>query len=341
MIKPAFAIIKKIWFTIIVSATIITVIGVTFVKSLDASVDLTHWLLVMLLVLFSSVILVTWWIVKMTNPLKDIQEKVNSLAHGDYSVRFISGSSNEFNNLAQSFNQVAENIERTERQKREFIAIVSHELRTPLSYIIGYTEAIIDDIVKTEEDRIKYLSLIKNESNRLQTLVNDLLKITKLDNDSNTMKKHPIAFGQFIEDFMAFFYPMAAQKQITLVKELDYEVIIDGDESSLGQLLQNLLSNALKYSNEGSKVTVSLKRQKNKCILEIIDNGIGIAKEDIPLLTKRFYRVDKARKRSEGAGLGLAIVKRIVSNHQAVMEVESELGKGSTFRIIFPLRSDS
>lgn len=297
------------------------------------------WVLAAILFTIFSVYFSTMLINKITKPLKMIEKGALAIAKGDYSIRIHYNKNDEIGNLAQSFNVMTENIQMEDERKREFLANVSHELRTPLSYMKGYSEAILDNIITSDMEKEKYLKLIAKETNRLQYLVQDLLSLTSLD-DKPVLSdgKYPIAFSQLVEDCLDFYGPKAKEMKINLISKLDPDPIICGDESSISQVVKNLMDNAFQYTNQGGEITVRVSMNGNTVRLIVEDTGIGIPEEDLPYVTDRFYRVNKGRSRSNGgSGLGLSIVKKIIEKHDGTFKIKSELGKGTRVTVHLPL----
>lgn len=293
------------------------------------------WLAAALIFVIAAIILGTKWLKRLYKPIKEIEEAAKKVSDGDYSIKVKVNSRDEIGNLAAAFNEMANSIYLEETKKREFIENVSHELRTPLSYVTGYTQAILDDVVKGE-DQHKYLTLILSESNRLEKLVTNLMDLAKMNNEK-LVNQVPIAFAQFLEDFFEQYSLKMKERGFPLSLTLDPDSIIIADESQLKQILNNVLDNAMNYSPVGGVIRVQLTNEREQVILKITDSGIGIPKEDIPHVMDRFYRVNKARSRFDGGtGLGLAIVKQMVVLQKGTVTIESEAGKGTTVRLSFP-----
>ncbi|TDM15778.1 two-component system histidine kinase PnpS [Macrococcus bovicus] len=219
-----------------------------------------------------------------------------------------------------------------EQMRKDFVANVSHELKTPITSIKGFSETLLDGAKNNPETLDMFLDIILKESNRIQGLVSELLELSKIEQSSHiilesvNMSRKALSCIEVVE-------PLAAKKKIVIETRIDEDVIVLAEASKLKQVIINLLSNAINYSPEGSRVKVSVIDGKQG-ILEVSDEGMGIAKEEQTRIFERFYRVDKARSRdSGGTGLGLAIVKHIVEAFDGVIEVDSELSKGSTFRV--------
>ncbi|MCM3716340.1 sensor histidine kinase [Halalkalibacter oceani] len=268
-------------------------------------------------------------------PLLEMKQIAGRMAGGDFSQRIaIEARKDELGQLAQSFNTLSTSLEEVEMKRREFLANVSHELRTPLSYMKGYAEAVEESVIEPK----KGLTIIQNEANRLERLVNDLLDLAQLEGESYPMKLEPIAFAQLINDVVEAFEVISEQRSVTIKRQLDEDCIISGDSDRLEQVVRNLLDNALRYSPPHETIDVTLAVRGASAELTISDNGPGIPKQDVPHVTERFYRVNKARTRKDGGtGLGLAIVAQIVKKHRGELEFVSGEGAGTIVRLVLPL----
>ncbi len=221
--------------------------------------------------------------------------------------------------------------ERLDRMRKEFVANVSHELRTPLTTIKSYTETLLDGALDSKELSVKFLKVIDSESDRMTRLVKDLLQLSRLDYDKTQWNMRNINISHTVEDCVYKMDMSAQQKNQTLSFEGNNEIVeIEGDKDRMEQVIINILSNAIKYTPENGIIKVSLERQMDHVLIKVVDNGIGIPKEDLPRLFERFYRVDKARSRMMGGtGLGLSIAKQIVEAHNGEIKINSEYGKGT------------
>ncbi|MBO9128472.1 HAMP domain-containing sensor histidine kinase [Bacillus sp. 165] len=276
-------------------------------------------------------------VVTITKPILQMERVSYKMSKGNFNERIAVTSNDEVGRLGMAFNDMAQALQKEDIQRKEFLANVSHELRTPLSYIKGYSEAILDGVVKLEQ-QTKFIMLINKEAGRMQRLVHDLLDLAQLEGALFPIKKHPTVFAQLIEDVLEAYEPVSAEKSIMLQHELDPDIIANIDEDRIQQVLHNLLDNAIRYTPEGGVISIMLKQVGGKCILRISDTGVGIPKEHLDKLGERFYRVDKARSRqSGGTGLGLAIVKQIVEVHEGTIEFMSEVGEGTVISIEFPV----
>lgn len=227
-------------------------------------------------------------------------------------------------------------IKKLENIRSQFVANVSHELKTPLTSIKGFAETL--RYVNDEATKEKFIGIINDEAERLTRLINDILTLSDLES-SREYKTEEIDVNSTIKDVVYLMQSVADKKKIDILLVSDKTLKIIGDRDKFKQMLINLIDNAIKYSEEGARVTVGNKEEGNNCIIWVHDTGVGIPKEHIERLFERFYRVDKARSRSQGGtGLGLAIVKHIVMSFEGKISVESTLGEGSKFIVELPLR---
>ena len=225
-----------------------------------------------------------------------------------------------------------------DQMKTDFISSVSHELRTPLTSIKAYTETILRDPNMPEEQKREFLIIIDKESIRLADLVNGLLEISKLDSGQFEVVKQDINIVDIAEQIIHSLKCTAENKNVVLEKNFAGTIpLLWGHDSRIRSLISNLISNALKFTPSGGKVSVNLEYDNNELIISVSDTGIGIPAEDIPHIFDRFYRVPQKDSKIPGTGLGLAIVKEVAALHDGKVDVESELGKGTTFIVTLPL----
>ncbi|MBY6054520.1 cell wall metabolism sensor histidine kinase WalK [Cytobacillus firmus] len=227
--------------------------------------------------------------------------------------------------------------EKIDMERREFVANVSHELRTPLTTMRSYLEALADGAWKDEEIAPNFLDVTQNETERMIRLVNDLLQLSKMDSKDYRLSKDWIDFIFFYNRIIDRF-EMTKQQNVTFERRLpDHSAFVEIDEDKLTQVLDNIISNALKYSPEGGKVTFGIEEKDEFIIVSVSDQGVGIPKENIEQIFERFYRVDKARTRKlGGTGLGLAIAKEMVEAHGGRIWAASTEGKGTTISFSLP-----
>ena len=235
--------------------------------------------------------------------------------------------------------------EKEERERRLFVSNVSHELRTPLTSVKSYLEAL-DEGALTEPIAPDFIKVSLDETNRMMRMVTDLLHLSRIDNATSHLDVEMINFTAFITFILNRFDKMRGpdeEKKYELVRDYPItSVWIEIDTDKMTQVIDNILNNAIKYSPDGGKITVTMKTTDDQMILSISDQGLGIPKQDLPRIFDRFYRVDRARSRAQGGtGLGLAIAKEIVKQHKGFIWAKSEYGKGSTFTIVLPYDKDA
>ena len=235
--------------------------------------------------------------------------------------------------------------EKEERERRLFVSNVSHELRTPLTSVKSYLEAL-DEEALTEPIAPDFIKVSLDETNRMMRMVTDLLHLSRIDNATSHLDVEMINFTAFITFILNRFDKMRGpdgEKKYELVRDYPItSVWIEIDTDKMTQVIDNILNNAIKYSPDGGKITVTMKTTDDQMILSISDQGLGIPKQDLPRIFDRFYRVDRARSRAQGGtGLGLAIAKEIIKQHKGFIWAKSEYGKGSTFTIVLPYDKDA
>jgi two-component system phosphate regulon sensor histidine kinase PhoR len=229
-------------------------------------------------------------------------------------------------------------LERLERVRKDFVANVSHELRTPLTAIRGYTETLLEGALEDRENNRKFLEIIKTHAIRLNSIASDLLALSELESGKPTAEQARVSVRAAMEAALRTVEAEAHGRGVKLIRGQVEEVTVLGERVHLEQALVNLLDNAVKFNRPDGEVRVEVTRTKDDEVsVTIADNGIGIPSADLPRLFERFYRVDKARSREVGGtGLGLSIVKHIVERMHGRVTVESQLGKGSVFTVLFP-----
>ena len=235
--------------------------------------------------------------------------------------------------------------EKEERERRLFVSNVSHELRTPLTSVKSYLEAL-DEGALSEPVAPDFIKVSLDETNRMMRMVTDLLHLSRIDNATSHLDVEMINFTAFITFILNRFDKMRGpdeEKKYDLVRDYPItSVWIEIDTDKMTQVIDNILNNAIKYSPDGGKITVTMKTTDDQMILSISDQGLGIPKQDLPRIFDRFYRVDRARSRAQGGtGLGLSIAKEIIKQHKGFIWAKSEYGKGSTFTIVLPYDKDA
>jgi two-component system, OmpR family, phosphate regulon sensor histidine kinase PhoR len=227
-----------------------------------------------------------------------------------------------------------------EQMRVDFVANASHELRTPLATLIGYSETLRERAAEIDADtRERFEGIIHEEAQRMQRIVEDLISLSRIEAERFVTPTEAIALEPLIDQALANIARIAAERGSPLVREVEPGLPpIAADAGQILQLLDNVLTNALRYGEPGTPVTLSAVREQSMVHLAITDRGEGIAPEHIARITERFYRVDTSRSRSiGGTGLGLAIVKHIVERHRGTLRIESELGEGTTLHVLLPI----
>jgi two-component system phosphate regulon sensor histidine kinase PhoR len=240
------------------------------------------------------------------------------------------------------FHDITE-LKKMDQVRRDFVANVSHELRTPLSILRGYIETLLDSPETSREELSRILRVMERHSKRLDLLAGDLLTLAQLESANPHLQLGDIDLSSFFRDVIHDLEKKLANKQFHLLVDVSPDLPpIHADPTRLQEALYNLLDNAVKYSRKRGEIRLSARKRDGEIELAVSDDGIGIAKEDLPRIFERFYRADKARSpdKVRGTGLGLAIVKHIAQLHGGRVEADSELGKGTTIRVLIPMRND-
>ncbi|HFK0160762.1 TPA: two-component system histidine kinase PnpS [Listeria monocytogenes] len=259
----------------------------------------------------------------------------------DASVSPILGENGEITGIILLLHDITQ-IRHLENVRSEFVTNVSHELKTPVTALKGFAETLLDGAMYDEMLLKKFLTIIKEESDRLHRLIMDILALSRIEQNPVPENVELVEVDDVIEQSARTIFEMATEKNIQVIipEKTIPSVTIETDRDKLQQILINLLSNAINYTPVDGKVEVKLIEQEAEVIIEVTDNGIGIPAKDIDRVFERFYRVDKARSRhSGGTGLGLSIVKHLVENCGGRIEVESQEEVGSTFRVTLPKKA--
>jgi len=233
-------------------------------------------------------------------------------------------------------------LKKLEIMRKDFVANVSHELKTPITSIKGFAETLLEEDMDNPEKRKEFLSIIYNESNRIQLLIEDLLTLSKLEKDEFKLELTDVSIEDIIQEVVPIVKYKAREADITFTYQIeaDMEPLIL-DKERIKQVIINLLDNAISYTLPEGKVRLKVYQDNGYLRIQIQDNGIGIHQDVLPRIFERFYRVDKARSRNTGGtGLGLAIVKHIIEVHDGEIDVDSHLGKGSLFTVSIPLEKE-
>ncbi len=275
----------------------------------------------------------------LTKPLSEMSEKAKRLAKGDFEVDFHGANyGEEMVELAQSLNFARDELAKTDQMQKELIANVSHDFKTPLTMIKAYASMIQEISGDIPEKRDKHAQVIIEETDRLATLVTDVLDLSKIQSGMEEMKQNVFDMSTYTLEIIDRFTYLKETQGYQFITDIDEELYTCGDELKIGQVLYNLIGNAVNYTGEDKKVYVKLKKSVSTFRFEVRDTGKGIKNEELAVVWDRYYRSKETHKRPvKGMGLGLSIVKTILQKHGFAFGVESQVGKGSTFYVDFPL----
>lgn len=298
---------------------------------------LTPYLTIMLVTIVSLAIGVAMSLYlgkKFIKPISDLKVATEKVAKGDFNVIVEDIPESETGELIENFNVMVKELQKNEILKNDFISNVSHEFKTPLSTIQGYATLLQDESLN-EEDKQKYTQIIIESTTKLTALVNNILKISKIDNRKITIETNVYQLDEQIRESILSLENMWANKNIDFDINLE-SIEIVSDENLLSNVWNNLLSNAIKFSDNNGKISISLTKDDNNAIVSIKDYGCGIKEEDIPYIFDKFYQTEKSHN-IEGNGLGLALVKKIVTLLNGSVTVNSNINEGSEFIVTLPL----
>ena len=282
-----------------------------------------------------------WFIARwITRPLEKISISAEKIADGNYVTVPVEGPS-EVQQLAQVINDMVTKVQDSMHSQQDFVANVSHEFKTPLTSIQGFAQALYDEAITAKSERKKAANIILEESERLNHLVNDLLLLAKLDAGTMSIDKSRMDLNQLIRNTLEKFQFQINSSKIKLNADLNGELLVKIDGEKIGQVLNNLMDNAIKFSPSGAEILISTWKEKDWVGFNISDSGPGISTDDQKRIFERFFQIDKSRKGGpgRGVGLGLSIAYQIIMAHGGKIKVESQLGSGSTFMVKLPLEN--
>ena len=269
-------------------------------------------------------------------PLTRLTNAIKELSNGNYNVRVDNVGQDEISKLNQGFNQMARQLAKQDETRQKFISDISHEFQTPLTSIQGFANILKEEDLPKEQ-RVKYANIILYNSKRLSSLAKNMLQLTLLDREEIELELTNYSLVEQMNRVISTQENQAMEKNIEIVFEIPKkEIFIEGDEQRLEQVWTNIISNAIKYTNEGGLITITMKKNSKDIEISIEDTGIGMSKEVVSHIFERFYREDKARN-VEGNGLGLAIVKSIVDLHHGKIDILSQVDVGTNFIVRLPI----
>ncbi len=286
--------------------------------------------------MFISIVLVVLAVVlslilsnHMSKPIREMSGEAAKLALGDYNVNFDGGNCTETVNLSAALNKAAYELSRLDKMQKDLIANVSHDLRTPLTMIAGYTEAMRD---LPGEATPENMQIVIDETNRLTTLVNDMLEVSRYQNGTQKLNVTHFNLTNVIRTTIERYAKLREKDGYTIKFESDRDIFVNADEQRILQVIYNLIGNAVNYAGEDKTVIIRQTVENGEALLEVIDHGIGIPEDQLPMVWERYYKVNDFHKRANiGTGLGLSIVKNILLLHGAQFGVKSKVGEGSNF----------
>jgi len=276
----------------------------------------------------------------LTKPIRAMENKAEEISRGNFSKKLNLKRKDELGALANSLDEMSEKLDQNIKQRLQLMANISHEIRTPLATIQGCTEAILDGVVETGEEKRHYLNTIKNETARMSVLLKDLMDLSRFEMGEISLNREPFSVKPVVKKAVDGVEIFAKKKDIRIEVNLpDYDLLVLGDEDRIVQTLLILLDNAVHHIPRGCKILLSANRVGNMIRFSVSDNGDGIPPEDLPNIFDRFYKVDKSRTRGEtGSGLGLAVARQIIRLHGSDIAVKSS-DRGSEFVFTLPLVS--
>ena len=268
----------------------------------------------------------------LSKPLRIMNDSAKKLAQGNYDVKFEKGGYVELDELADTLNFATFEMAKTDKIRKELIANVSHDLRTPLTMIKAYSEMIRDLSGDNKEKREEHLKVIIDEADRLTRIVNDMMDLSKIESGIIKLNKEKIDIAEVVNSIKNGFNILSDNKECIIKVTSPEQAFALADKTKIEQVVYNLVNNAINHSLDNKSIQIKITISSKKVRVEVIDNGPGIAKEELAHIWSRYYKVDKTFKRSNtGSGLGLSIVKNILEKHGANYGVESKVGVGSNF----------
>lgn len=267
-------------------------------------------------------------------PLMQISVTAKKLAKGDFSERIAIRNNDEIGELSRVFNDMADELENSEAIKNDFISSVSHELRTPLTAIKGWSETL--QAGYDEDTYRKGMTVITHETGRLEGMVEELLDFSRIQNGRFSLQMANIDIIAELDDALLIYTDKARKENKTIhYTEPEFLCVVYGDKNRLRQVFINVIDNAIKYSDPGGSVDISVEKGTDTLTITVADTGIGIAASDLPKVKAKFYKADNTRR---GSGIGLAVADEIISMHGGTLDIDSVLGKGTTVTITLPLK---
>ena len=296
-------------------------------------------IMISVIVIFLALVLSALLSMKLTKPITQITKAAQRMATGDFSVNFKGEYSYaEMDALAETLDYAKEEIGKSDELQKEVLANVTHDLKTPLTMIKSYACMIQEISGDNPEKRAKHTQVIIDESDRLTSLVNDILNLSKIRSGMDSLKITNFNLSEFVHTVCERFDYLRETQGYVIERDIEDELYTEADMEKIEQVVYNLIGNAVNYTGEDKKIRVGLKKEKEGVLrFTVTDTGKGIPADQIDTIWDRYYRSSETHKRPiKGTGLGLSIVKTILQKHNFLFGVESEVGKGSTFYVLFP-----
>lgn len=286
------------------------------------------------------IFMASFWLSRtITQPFTELIRQMNQIREGNFEEITGSKGAKEVDEIIHATNHMIRSLKEVEENHKQFVANVSHELKTPLSSMKVLSDSLLGQSNIEEELYQEFLQDISNEVERENLIINDLLTLSRMGNQSTALMIKEISINELIETIMKRLKPLADKKKIQMFFESSREVTAEIDEIQITLAFTNLVENAIKYNKDGGVIHAKLDGDLKSFTVQIIDTGIGIPEEEIHRIFDRFYRIDKARSRETGGtGLGLAIARQAILLHRGSINCESEVGKGSVFTVVLPLK---
>jgi two-component system sensor histidine kinase BaeS len=265
---------------------------------------------------------------RLTSPIKKLASAAKAIGEGDLKSRASISSHDEIGDLSKTFDRMAQVLETQESIRKRVISNVAHELRTPIAAMRGEIEGMMDGLLSTSREQLQSL---REETGRLKKIIEGIEDLSQAEASSLSLKKERVKLEPFLRNIVDRFSNLFAEKRVSLELECDAGLTANADPDRLSQILINLLSNALKATDSGGRVSVKASGRPSDVLVEVADNGCGVRQEDLPFIFERFYKA-----KGGGIGIGLAIARELAQAHGGKIEVKSEYGKGSVFTVSIP-----
>ncbi len=282
--------------------------------------------------LFAALLITLFLSRSFSNPILDMKRVSEQMASGNFSARISTKRKDEIGQLAETINNMGEQLSKIDQLRKDLIANVSHDLRTPLSLIRGYAETLRDVTGKDPQKREKQLGIIIEETERLSKIVDDILNLSQLQSGNVLLSISKFNMSELIQTTVKSYSLLSEKNDINIIKQDLFDVLIEADEVRISQVLHNLINNACTHTPRGGTITVKMIDKNDSVRVEIADTGSGISAEELPHIWERYYKADKtSEKKTTGTGIGLAIVKGVMEAHKERFGVNSQKCKGTTF----------